>query len=289
MLTLGRLPDSTWFAGKRIEKPLVGGVLYRCCRCQLKFRYPTLDGYEKLYDNTAVSSWSASAARPAWDLINNYISARLPQGGRVLDFGCYTGGLLARLGPAFGRYGVEINKAAAAVATREQLAQVWASSDDIPSTLRFDAIVASDVIEHLSDPGHFIDMLSPLLADNGIFIITTGDAENRLWNRFAANWWYCFYPEHIAFISEAWVDYYLRSSGLSVEHCERFRYRHIPFGRHFIETMLTYFYGYFPRTCLRLGNMIRAIFGHPGMTSAPGNGVSADHLIVVLARNGVHP
>lgn len=263
--------------------------MFRCCRCQLKFRYPTLECYAELYDNTSVLSWSSSAPRPAWDLIREVVSARLPEGGRVLDFGCYTGGLLARLGSAYERYGVEINQTAAALAAREQRATVWTSTDDIPNTLRFDAILASDVIEHIPDPGRFIDMLSPLLTDDGVLIITTGDADNRLWNRFAANWWYCFYPEHISFISAAWVDNYSRASGLVVKRCETFRYRKVPFARRGIETALTYFYGYFPRLCLCVSNMARAVLRYPQMTSVAGNGMSADHLIVVLGRNREYP
>jgi len=246
--------------------------------------------YQRLYDNAAVSTWPVGASRPDWDLIINHILQRLPQGGRVLDFGCYTGGLLARLGSSYERHGVEINKAAAAIASDKQLVQVWPSIDDIPNKLRFDVVIASDVIEHMPDPGHLIDRLLALLADGGILIITTGDADNRLWNRFGANWWYCFYPEHISFLSRTWLGHFSRTRGLSIEHCDRFRYCQLSTARLFFTTALTYIYGYLPSTYLRLCNMLRnMMLSRPGLTSVPGNGISTDHLFIVLARKRVHP
>ena len=291
LCSLGKLPDSRWFAGKRLEKPLSGGVLYRCLHCQLKFRYPVHDTvtYQRLYDNEAVSTWPVDASRPDWDLIVNHILQRLPQGGRVLDFGCYTGGLLARLGSSYERHGVEINKAAAAIASNKQLMQVWPSIKAIPNELRFDVVIASDVIEHMPDPGHLIDGLLTLLAEGGILIITTGDADNRLWNRFGANWWYCFYPEHISFLSRGWLGYFSRARGLSVEHCDKFRYCRLSTPHLFLATVSTYIYGYLPSTYLRLRNMLRNMLSRPELTSVPGNGISTDHLFIVLARKGAHP
>lgn len=285
---LGRLPDSEWFAGKKLEEPLSGGKLYQCCRCRLKFRYPVHDTttYLQLYDNAAVSTWRRDTARADWDLIVSYIQQRLPEGGRVLDFGCYTGGLLDRLGSAYERHGVEINKAACALATADGIGHIWSSLEEIPRQLRFDVIIASDVIEHISDPGQLIDRLLTHVTDVGAVIITTGDAHSDLWNRFKANWWYCFYPEHISFLSKAWLDNFSHSRGLSIEHCDRFNYLNLPRGRRFFATVLTYLYGYFPRVYFRFRNTVRQIFGHPTLISAPGIGISADHLFIVLIRNG---
>lgn len=281
---LGKLPDSSWFAGKRLEQTIAGGNLYRCRSCLLKFRHPVLDPaiYQLLYDNAAVATWPAETARPDWNLITDHIREQLPHGGRVLDFGCYSGGLLARLGAAYERYGVEINQAAAVVASQKAHAQVWPSVEDIPALLRFDAVIVADVIEHTANPAELVEKLKPLLADRGSLIITTGDADNFLWNRFGANWWYCFYPEHIAFISKAWLDFACSATGLSLVHCETFRYREQSVAHSVINTMFAYCYGLFPAIYLCLGGFLKRILGRPGMTSVPGNGVSADHLFIVL-------
>jgi 2-polyprenyl-3-methyl-5-hydroxy-6-metoxy-1,4-benzoquinol methylase len=284
---LGKLPDSRWFAGKRLEKQLPGGDLYRCRNCQLKFRYPLYgaDVYRQLYDNAEVSTWTVDAVRRDWELVTRCITRHLPRGGSILDFGCYTGDLLARLDPIYERYGVEINRAAAAVATAERRVQVWPSVSDIPSGSRFDVVVASDVVEHMSDPGRLIEDLFSHLADDGILIITTGDADNYLWNRFGANWWYCFYPEHVSFISRAWLDRFSIAHGHFIERCENFRYCPLPGWKLFPATALTYIYGRLPSVYLDVTNWLRNKLGRSEMTSIPGNGISADHLLVVMARN----
>lgn len=286
---LGKLPDSHWFAGKPLPESLSGGALYRCHDCLLKFRYPAYDTsiYQALYDNAGISTWPVNTTRSDWDLIVSHIHKRLPQGGRVLDFGCYTGGLLARLGSAYERHGVEINRAAATAAADNEHVHIWPSIDDIPEKLRFDIVVASDVIEHMPNPGYLIDILFTMLADGGILIITTGDANNYLWERFGANWWYCFYPEHIAFISESWICNFCQARNFLIERCERFHYCKLSTRRYILEAASTCFYGLLPSIYIRLGDTLRNILNRPRLTSAPGNGVSADHLFIVLSRKEI--
>lgn len=284
VVLIGKLQDSRWFAGKRLRQALPGGNLYRCCNCQLKFRYPLLDAaiYEQLYDNTVLPTWSGDTDRPDWDLITGYILEHLPKGGRLLDFGCYTGGLLDRLGSNYERYGLEINRAAAAVAAERFRGCIWSSISDIPGGMRFDAVIATDVVEHLANPGNLIHSLSRLLKSDGILIITTGDADNSLWNRFGANWWYCFYPEHVTFLSKDWLSYLSRTAGLSIVRCETFHYFRKGIASRLANAVFAHCYGWFPVTYLRFGDLVKRMLGRPGMTSVPGGGVSADHLFVVL-------
>jgi 2-polyprenyl-3-methyl-5-hydroxy-6-metoxy-1,4-benzoquinol methylase len=222
--------------------------------------------------------------RPDWELIAGYIFERLPQGGRVLDFGCYSGGLLARLGSAYERYGVEVNRVAAEVASQRIRGRVWPSVDDLPNDLRFDVVVVADVVEHVANPAELIRKLTALLSDRGILIVTTGDADNFLWNRFGANWWYCFYPEHIAFLSKAWLTYFSRKAELAIVRCETFRYSRQNSIHRSIDALCTCWYGWFPGTYMRFASWLKLLLGRPGITSAPGSGVSADHLFIVLTR-----
>lgn len=284
---LGKLPDNEWFAGKKLERPLRGGSLYRCAQCLLKFRFPLADAatYHALYDNAETTTWSAISARPDWDLILSQIDALKPQGGSVLDFGCYSGGLLARLDSRHERYGIEVNRGAARVTQERTGAQVWSGLGEIPSGLRFDIIVIADVIEHLPNPLDLLERLGARLAEDGVIIITTGDADARLWNRFGSNWWYCFYPEHIVFVSCAWAGRALPPKGWSILLCQSFQYHHFGRGKRAIEYALTCAYGLAPRLFLYVGNTLKRWFGRGAMTSVPGNGVSADHLLIAVTRN----
>ena len=150
---LGKLPDSNLFAGVFLDHILDGGSLYRCDDCYLKFRHPTDTpaAYETLYDNQETLAWPTDEERPDWDRVVRYLSGQRPD-GRILDFGCYTGGLLARLGDSYDRYGVEINQAAASEASRITGNPTFSSTDEIPAQLTFDAVVACDVIEHMTNP-----------------------------------------------------------------------------------------------------------------------------------------
>ena len=222
------------------------------------------------------SSWPGdSTDRPDWDLIIGDIERRLPRGGRVLDFGCYSGGLLALLDSVYERYGVEVNRAAAAVAAESAHAQIWSRADDIPRDMRFDVVVAADVIEHMANPLDTMSTLMTLLTHDGILIVTTGDADNFLWNRFGANWWYCFYPEHVAFVSRAWVELALCRQGWEILHCERFRYRRLGPLRRLLEFAFACAYGLRPKPVyLYIGNRLRRSCGRRPISSVAGNGAA---------------
>jgi len=285
-IRIGRLPDSNLFAGVFLDRVLAGGSLYRCCVCNLKFRHPVGDAavHEVLYDNQHTLAWPANSARPDWELIAQYVSEHKTT-GRVLDFGCYTGGLLARLGDIYERYGIEINRAAAAEATKVTGHPIFSSIDEIPERLRFDVILACDVVEHMTNPTVLIEKLGSLLSEKGILIVTTGDSENSLWNRFGANWWYCFYPEHISFISRTWLVRISENLGLSLLHCESFKYANLKPASKPIHIALTYAYGWFPGLYLKLRKLIDALRGRPGTRSVTGMGVSDDHLFAVLGSS----
>lgn len=281
---LGKLQDSRWFAGRRMPVPLPGGSLYHCLRCFLKFRFPVQDAvaYQALYDNTSTSSWTADIPRRDWDKIVGYVLAHLPQGGRILDFGCNNGALLRRFGPEFEKHGVEINRMAAAVAAKDASARVWHSLEALPDDARFDIIVAADVVEHVANPGSLIDHLATRVADGGALVITTGDADCALWEKFGANWWYCAFPEHISFVSRRWFAHQPSAADFTVSRCENFRYSTLPPVSYVVSLACAYFFGMAPKLFLSLRNGVRALLRREGGVSVPGVGVGADHLFIVL-------
>lgn len=78
----------------------------------------------------------------------------LPNGARVLDAGCGTGGLLRRIGqtmPEINRIGLEYDHRAACIAVAKSTAPVLnGSANALPfPTGNFDAIVSADVLYHV--------------------------------------------------------------------------------------------------------------------------------------------
>lgn len=80
----------------------------------------------------------------------------LPPGGRVLDIGCASGGLLALLRPGAGHLaGLELSPTAAQAAARIGDQVVCGALEDpgLPfKTGSYDLVVLADVLEHLADP-----------------------------------------------------------------------------------------------------------------------------------------
>jgi 2-polyprenyl-3-methyl-5-hydroxy-6-metoxy-1,4-benzoquinol methylase len=283
---LGALPESRWFAGRLFNSELIRGNLFICKHCHLKFRYPRPDttNLSLLYDNKSFTTWPTDSYRADWEKIIKYIRERHLAGGSVLDFGCYTGGLMKALGSDYHGYGVEINTDAAIVARSAGCACVWRTLSDIPPHKTFDVIMLCDVIEHMTDPAATISELSARLIAGGSLIITTGDADNTLWNRFGANWWYCFYPEHISFISRAWLAHFLKSSELTLTMAENFRYCRLSLTRYLVDAAGTLCYGLAPKLYLQLVNTLRRARKRLPASSVPGNGISKDHLFIALTK-----
>ncbi len=80
----------------------------------------------------------------------------LPAGGRVLDIGCASGGLLALLRPRAGHLaGLELSASAATAAAQiaDHVVQGAVEDPGLPFAAgSFDLVVLADVLEHLADP-----------------------------------------------------------------------------------------------------------------------------------------
>ncbi len=130
------------------------------------------------------------------------IAALRPARGCVLDAGCGTGGLLARLGaerPELARFGVEWDGAAASRAAAKSGASVVRGSvNALPwGDSAFDAVVSADVLCHRAvDPPQALAELHRVLRPGGMLVLnlpayawlmSAHDAEVHNARRFAAS------------------------------------------------------------------------------------------------------
>jgi 2-polyprenyl-6-hydroxyphenyl methylase/3-demethylubiquinone-9 3-methyltransferase len=150
----------------------------------------------------------------------------LPAASRVLDFGCGNGALIAGFaGNGLELHGVDSSRSGIRYATEQwrdvkfHLADVTAlMPPELPES-HFDAIVSTEVIEHIYEPRKFVRNAHSLLKPGGRFLITTpyhGYLKNlalafsgRMDSHFTALWDF----GHIKFWSEKTLAALLQEAG----------------------------------------------------------------------------
>lgn len=277
--SLGALPDVAFFAGRRLQAPLPGGRLLHCRACDLRFRHPLRDDYDRLYDNEAVDAWAPGALRPDQRRVLELIEQR-SEARSVLDYGCYTGEFLARLPMHLQRHGVEISAAAGAVAEQRAGARVTRTLAQQPPGQRFDLIVAMDVIEHVPSPRRLLAELLERLSEGGLLVVTTGDGGHPLFRLAGPRWWYCYYPEHITFISRRWLQAHVAPCGGRLLAAESFDYLEATSRAQRWRAWLKYLARPAHHARKRQAQLQRTGID-PGV---PGIGLGRDHMLVAITR-----
>ena len=142
---------------------------------------------------------------------------------RVVDIGCFGGGFLTFLGEGWDKFGVEPSAAAAAVASRERGIQIIAPTlQAVPQEFcgSFDAAIALDVMEHLSDPVTELRLIARLIKPGGILMIETGNTDSPDWARFGQLHHYCGLVEHVSFFGRSSIERAAANAGYRLVHFE---------------------------------------------------------------------
>jgi SAM-dependent methyltransferase len=164
--------------------------------------------------------------------------SRVPANARnVLDLGCATGevglGLKARI-PGVRVVGVEIDAAMAAVAAGRLERVVQADLGD-PVAVRaslageaFDAVVAGDILEHLTDPWAVLRTIVPRLADGATVVasLPNGGFWNTWWNVLVRKRWPyrsrgMHDATHLRFFARRNLAPLFAQAGLTIERIDR--------------------------------------------------------------------
>jgi SAM-dependent methyltransferase len=164
------------------------------------------------YDRTYYATNGQDADRPAlrWyvRLVGRYLRP-----AHVLDVGCGTGHLLARMDRRWTADGLELSAYSAAVArTVSPGSTVWTSGEELPAD-RYDAFTAVHVFEHIPD-----DPLGALLADlrrtvrpGGTGLVVVPDPAGRASALHGERWNALTDPTHVNLKSHAeWLEFFAR-------------------------------------------------------------------------------
>lgn len=203
----GRIPDGHYFAGMRQETPLPGGRLMSCMDCDLCFRDTQLtkEMYDRLYSLGKDDNWSQPpSVRPDWALASRWIAER-QSCQRILDVGCFDGRFLWDTDTAEQRFGIEVHAGAARAAAKRGITIVGSDASCLcDGHLKFDTIVAFDIIEHLASPRRLLAQLVESLNSGGSLIVGTGNSSAPSFRFMGGAYWYCGTAEHISFINPSW-------------------------------------------------------------------------------------
>jgi len=210
----------------------------------------------------------------------------LPDGSRVLDFGCNTGRILRPVTARLECTGVEPNEAAAATARTRGIRIV--AANELRDVQPFDAILLTDVFEHLLDPVPLLQDLAGKLAPRGWLAIVTGNADAIAAREWLAEFWYFRLPEHLVMLGErhlAWLSTQLDLKLIEVHRCSHYR---MPLGSRLRQGVQAFAYRQFrtaPRSAAaRLMRITPRLSAAERWTTAPALTYGDDHVVAVFQR-----
>jgi SAM-dependent methyltransferase len=136
-------------------------------------------------------------------------------GADLLDVGCGYGYLLDEARPWFRlRVGTDFSPRAAARAARFADDVYVGGCDALPPDQRFDAVIATQVIEHVYHPEAFVRDLKARLRPGGWMLIATPDMAS-FWRRCMRRRWPSFkLPEHVTYFDRRSLARVMERAGL---------------------------------------------------------------------------
>ena len=154
--------------------------------------------------------------------------AEIVKGKRVLDVGCVDHSLKSRDITMWLHHvichnanyvlGMDYEKEAIDDLRKEGYNVICADATDFDLNEKFDVIVAGEFIEHLVNPGLFLQCARKHLEDDGILVTTTPNAQGLIYflqNLFIGH--EIDNPDHVCFHSPRTLSALLYRSGFSVE------------------------------------------------------------------------
>lgn len=180
---------------------------------------PTPDTLQQMYATMTTETYTQEQEnrQKAANKVLDTIEKHKPSKGRILDIGCSTGILLQQAKErGWDPYGVELSEQAHSYATQTLKLPHIHNIDFLKADFEnyfFDAIVLTDVIEHLPDPRKYIAKMKQLLHPDGCIYITTPNV--RSWaHRLLKHKWWGIQLAHLHYFSAQTLQQMLASEGL---------------------------------------------------------------------------
>ena len=125
-----------------------------------------------------IYEYNRIADRKRVDFIASVLQNSLPENGKILDVGCGNGVISRHLGRlGYNVLGIDVSEKTIENARKKSpmpnVQFMTKSAEElVASGEKYDAVICSEVLEHLNEPGLLLKVLHDCLADNGKLIIT---------------------------------------------------------------------------------------------------------------------
>lgn len=128
--------------------------------------------YEKMYEAETRYFWFVAKHRLLLSIIGELLNSR--ENPKILDIGCGTGGFLKEVDSVGDAVGLDWDKRALLFCHKRGLKKLILADWDFPPLKNesFDAVVASDFLEHLDDDVRAVGNMYSVLKEGGIMLLT---------------------------------------------------------------------------------------------------------------------
>lgn len=147
------------------------------------------------------------------------IAKHIPKRGQLLDVGAGPGIFVSESNrQGWNATGLEPSSWAATYGQENYHVHMiqadMAALESLPAH-SYDAITMFDVIEHVIDPATLVKAASRLLKPGGLLVITTPKFDSAV-ARLMAKKWYCMFPAHLHYFTQASMEKTLQTAGLKI-------------------------------------------------------------------------
>jgi SAM-dependent methyltransferase len=278
----------TTAGGETFRHP--GYQVIRCAECALHYKSAACDAstLSDYYSKLEFESYEYAGLFPTDKQVIRLLG-KLPDQARVLDFGCGVGRILASSTKRLDCHGVEVNDRASRVASERGITihdEAGLLADPVP---RFDAIILTDVFEHLVSPIELLSGLVKLLRPDGRLILVTGNADAIPSNSFSAEFWYYRILGHLQMASVKHLHWLAERLHLKLADVILTSHYAWPFSMRVKQALQHWAYTLFrtrPQSLLaRLVAQLPLLGRARQWRSAPTHSSGCDHFVAVFINN----
>jgi SAM-dependent methyltransferase len=160
--------------------------------------------------------------------------AEFAPSGKVLEVGCGYGYFLqCALQAGYDAYGIDLSPTAVKWASERLPNRVFCGLlEEVPEIQeqQYDVIFGSHLIEHLTEPGAFLERAGKLLRPGGLLVLVTPNIASLLSRASGRRWVSYKIPEHVSYYDPRTITALLDRSGFSVRAVDSaYQYYALPF------------------------------------------------------------